>query len=341
MPSLDDLKSQLCAALDANPPIKMCFVRVLMERTLMPDWLNNRLIQILLRDVKDKIDIINGFVRTITNHDDQLLGELFQDKSGANDGFDAELGDILAEMNALRHVIGDGHSAIRKIPRAKNRTPDYSSTLDGVRYLFEVKNLRQPESVIDYLFIKLYSEKIQFPEVYEGQLLFEHSLKLDDLSPSTPNDRAQIDKLIFQIRSRMESGWHDFIYEWVRDGRNDGVRISIVCKRIDRGKFWFLAMPMSSAIQLDSQDRRDSLLTPLLRKTQDVVQTALKQLDSNGAPDADRAFILINWQKPPAFIFDHDGYLESAYRKNVQTMNSEIQITHPTISIRLLNWWDD
>ncbi len=306
---------------------------MLVNRVQRIDWLDNPLIQILLLNWNPNISMIEEGINTIKTHHSELLRQ-FKNSYTGTEKDDKQLDDLLAEMHAAQWLIKNGYQKIEKVPRGQSSTPDFQAEKDSESHVFEVKNFRKPDSLLDYLFIKLWSQHLLYPNIYTTQ--FNLDLPFDEATTDQidDTDQLQVLKFIAGIHEAIQSGKVQFNWSYQKVARGRTVSKTIDCKWGEGSKFSIMGSAKRFSFEEKNPSRSLGLLVPLIRKTWQKTEDAITQLLAYDTQDAHQKGILINWQKPPDFEWYDD--LRDIFKREVEHIDSTLKEINPRLFIRLL-----
>jgi hypothetical protein len=91
--------------------------------------------------------------------------------------FDLALDDFIAEMLAAQYLSALGHDGVRFLAEGELITTDLMSDHDGITYVTEAKNLREPNSLTYVAFARWHQNRTASPDIFNFTVEFA---KLDD-----------------------------------------------------------------------------------------------------------------------------------------------------------------
>ncbi len=153
------------------------FKPMLEARVNQRDWLENGLVLLLLRNSQANLDMIEDSLQKCKISAPETYTVLSNSIRGNDPGFDKKLSDLLAELRGVSWLIENGYSQIRKLPETSAKTPDFEAYKKTL-CLFEVKNFRTPDTLMDLIFDKLEVQALLFPELYKA--LFHLDIRFEE-----------------------------------------------------------------------------------------------------------------------------------------------------------------
>lgn len=302
-----ELKKKLFVELKKRPKINSFFRPMLIERTERLSWLENGLVLLLLRDAQSNLEMLECFLAKAESVSGELLQSMSQEYRGSSPDFDARLNDLLAELNALSWLVDNNYREIEKLP-----TP--TELLDIVVKSLEIQFLQNPDRYSTFFRINVSSK--------ESRRDF-----LDD------TDKLNVCRLMAEIDDRIKSGKQEVQLRYTKMVGDRKITKKLKCEWGDAGKFGYMAHSGDFGICF-SDPKRSLLLLPLIRKSWERTEYAVKQLIEYDKDDSYDKWILVNWQKPFDFIID--DALSQDYRNTFPNMDSILKYVNPKLHIRLL-----
>jgi hypothetical protein len=199
--------------------------------------------------------------------------------------FDLALDDFIAEMLAVHYLALLGHVGIRFPSEQYPIMTDIISVHEGITYVTEAKNLREPVSLGRTAFRRWHYNRAADPTAFNFRVeILEIDDPFEDLS--APQAKAicnLIDEL--PLRSRPSE-----FSTTLPENRNVLIRITDATPAlVQYGQGPFLVAPVV-------EDCQRSLIVKLL----EPIRKALTQLYSPSVPDDYRRLLFIRWKPPDA-----------------------------------------
>jgi hypothetical protein len=334
----DELKERLFAELEKRPEINTFFGPMIRARVSQPQWLENGLVLLLLRNVQEQLSIIGDFLGKVKAQQSGLFGQMMKQLKGTEPDFDARLNDLLAELNALSWIVDEKFIEIEKLKRGTSKTPDFRAKKEGTNNLFEVKNLQVPDELLTYVLNQLEIRQLLNPDLYNTNF-FKVNVSFEKVPGDFPNDtdKLHVHRFIDEIEDTIRSGKQSAMLCYSKSIGDRQVKKTLKCK-------WdfcehFAVMGHSSDYRMRLDDPLNLIkLLPLLRKTWEHVSRAVEQLLEYDKEDSFEKWILINWQKPPNFEFDDmlSGRSVRRFVRCINAMEDILSAINPKLHIHLL-----
>ena len=109
-----------------------------------------------------------------------------------NLSFDLLLDDFIAEMLAAQYLRRLGHEDIRFLSEGETITADLKSVYEGIHYVTEAKNLREPNSLTYVAFARWNRNRAARPEAFNFSVEFvELDEPFEDLTGAQVNSRTR------------------------------------------------------------------------------------------------------------------------------------------------------
>ncbi|KPL02001.1 MAG: hypothetical protein AMJ73_09395 [candidate division Zixibacteria bacterium SM1_73] len=167
MKTPESLKSELFEKLKQCPTIEAFFKESLQKRVGLDDtWIENPLVVYILDEEFKKESTLSGWIETLAGSPPDY--DHVRKKLAGNHSYDQKMHDVLAEVRAYCDIRISGFTEIKAIPENIQKAPDFSAVLNETRYLFEVKNMRSPTDVQDFLRDKITARRLENPKDYEN-----------------------------------------------------------------------------------------------------------------------------------------------------------------------------
>ncbi len=332
MPTLSELRTELFSELAKRPAIDGFFQSMLRKRVNRAGWLDNTLVQLVLRH--DKLEALEKLIEGTRQIGTSLLEEIAGGLKGSESHFDTQLVDVLAELNAALWLNREGYSGITKLKRSHGKTPDFRAVKEEKEQLFEVKNLRAPHDVLDILFTRLTRQSLLNPTYYNKIFTVSYTQNQQLIETVDDTDYLHVMKFGELLDDYLRSDNSRVKYSYSKRDGGRGVDSRIECSWRDSHRFdlhW-----TSSGYAYDpGESRSTQMLMPLIRKTWNHVCRAVEQLteyDKGGTRDV---WVLLNWQRPDGFVLDDT--IISQYRESVEGMDKILATVNPKLHLRILD----
>lgn len=308
MSSNDELKGKLLSNLKKYPLIDEFFRNMIEKRIQREGWLAQDLCQIVIKETQENIQTITNLLRDLKSSD-KTFQEMKQKLDGDDQKFDGKIRDLFAEIYAYSYLKSKGFSNIQLIPRdnkkTPDKTPDFKAEKAGRIYIAEAKNLRAPDSILNFIFNRLDELYIRAPEFY-GRYAYEIDATVE--APGEQNDQADksaVETWLNQLEVSLRQGVRLIDYTWSKNLSNGTLTKKIKCKVTLSPSYDISGNYVDQGgCYLDKQSIECALLPRLENKLRSIVDTAKKQLLDFDDPRVLK-LILLNWQKPPVVqIFD-------------------------------------
>lgn len=328
MATRTDLEQKVLAELHKHSRLEAFFKTMLQERMTVthPDWLENELVQVLLKNYTPSIDLLDGLLGNAEGQHESLLFDMSGDINGTAIGFDGALSDKLAEFNGISWLKQNGYSQITRIPpKPPDQTPDFEATARGKKHIAEVKNLRKVTDLQELTFRKLEAHRFLYPERF-------NKLTLDVRTTSNSGDISEIDhqnvtSLVEQVNDGRGETECKVSYKVQSRGRS--IKRSVTCKW-ETGHSSIIGHP--EGIWTNDRSRLKELRW-LLRKTWRKVGDAIDQLEEYDKSDS-KKLVLLNWQREPAYWFDTEA--AAVFEALVDDIDKQAKRIDPHLSVVLL-----
>lgn len=323
MPTLEDLKKRLFVKLDKNPLLREFFKDMLEERVKHEGWLENVLVQAVLRD---EAETVADMLESVKKHRPKLVNELAESLAYKKKDMDDKIIDGLAELNGLCYIIRQGYSDIKKIneqPKKKLKSPDFKAKKGEKFTLFEVKNQRATE-IYDSIVKKLSPFAFLEPQRYQFGLeltidphLIPHE-KLRDL------DKEIISKFVEGIDTALSNRLTSFELEYDKLVKGKAIHRSLRCK-IHYDKSSFVMSHGGSSIRMSK----------LFHKTCKCIREAIEQFNDFDRDNKHDKVILINWAPLPGCDFFNDAH-SRPYKRGLNRVGLLLKSKNENLRIELL-----
>lgn len=338
MNHLDQQKALFFKKLSKHPILDNFYSQMFINRCARPGWFVNEFVQLLIGDCEPNISLIEKRVNIIGQCDENLLKAIRGSLTGAEADFDKQLHDQLAELHAVQCLIKWLFSRIRKIPRSNckdRKTPDFSASKGDVLYLFEVKNLRLPVNLIELIDRILTDRFSQNPELYS--LSFYIDLMFEGSATVAPSeqDEVEIARFCDHLHTAILSGNRKVTWSSTALLGLTTAPKKIGCKW-SKSEYYNTCFHSRDFQMASGQyPAPHDLVLALKRKTERIIEAAYFQLVEYDHENAAVKVILLNWEKPAHFRFDHN--LESQYLPILNQFNLSLAEGNPPASVRLLD----
>ncbi len=310
----------------ANSQINWTFGNLLRARASRSDWLKCPLLQQLEIGAQINLHAWNELCRrtreSLGNEVDlQRKAESLLAPNSPQ--FDVNLDDFLAEMLAAIYLSILGHTNIT-FPTGNNITTDLISDHDGIRYVTEAKNLREPRSLAYVAFAQWNQSRAANPANFNFNAEF---LGIDDpFEDLTAEQDTAVRSLIENLPERHRPSTFETT---LPGGRRLLVRVTDgVGALIHHGPGPFLVDPV-----------REACKRAVVIKMLEPVRKALTQLYALGVPNDYRKLLFVRW-KPP----DEIGALGEADEVRTALKNqyeSFVRTTFPNFALAILHTYED
>ena len=331
MRKLSELQDELFSELAKRPNLDGFFRPMLENRVREYGWLENTLVQIVL--TRREVEALEKLIETAKQMGGSLLKDVAGGLKGSEPGFDAQLVDVLAELNAVLWLKKERYSDITKLQRGRGKTPDFSATKEEKEHLFEVKNLRTPHDVLDVLFTRLTSQSLLNPAYYNKIFTIRYTGNQQLVETVDTSDRLNVVRFGELLDDSLRSGKQKLTYSYRK--RDEGRRVDSKLECSWRESDTFNVHWTSSGYTISSEEPRSAqILVPLLRKTWNHVCHAIIQLTEYDREGARDKWVLLNWHKPGAFLLNPT--VASQYQESVTLMNEVVATIDPRLHVQLL-----
>jgi hypothetical protein len=200
-----------------------------------------------------------------------------------NSAFDVALEDFIAEMMAVLYLSHLGHADIRFLAQDDPITADLASTQNGMNYITEAKNLREPISLAYVAFRRWHHNRAADPERFNFTV---ELLRLDDpFEDLTPEQAVAVRSLIDSLPERNRPSEFQITLPEDRVLRLRIVQVG--AGMIHHGGGPFLVNEMA-----------DECSRAVFLKLLEPMRKALTQLYSSAVPNDYRRLLFVRW-KPP------------------------------------------
>lgn len=338
MKSLKDLKKEVFEKLSKYPRIEAFFKDSLQERMRINDcWTENALVLILLDDEFFKQSALHTLMDLISGDQDNF--NVLKGKLDPKDEYDKKIRDVLAELNAYYHLRKSAFEKIEALPEGNGRKhPDFFAELHRQGFLFEVKNMRAPIGVCNFLFDKFESRRLRYPDIYNlMKIHFKVSAnwrKIDLNLKKTQAVKEKIGEWLQETFASAESEAFtlptslpafEFSFE------NEKLSIESPLEKADR-----LSIVCGHTRGVNTSDPlyRKSLLDPFAGKVLRIVEYASQRLFEYDTDNRYGKCVLLNWQKGEEFElwFENEGH---AIVKSIDCLVKNIS---ENLFVKLLNF---
>lgn len=299
MPSRQHLERDLFVRLNEHPRLKSFFETMLLQRLKSghSDWLENDLVQVLLRNYKPSLDLLDGLISNAEKYGGTMLTDLVTDLHGEDPEFDGKLSDLLAEFNGISWLKANGYTRFKKLPTSTTPVPEFEAYKTDKEYV-EVKNLRKPINLTDLLFRAVDVQSLLEPERF-STLHLDIEVSSSNWSKITETDKRKASELVSMINTAPTRSVSQCQLSYSIGGAVRTSTVTMTCKwRPGHGT----AMSSAHAIWQDDPTRFKKLRS-ILAKTWVGVGKAIDQLESYDDGDHNK-WVLLNWQRPSEYIFD-------------------------------------
>jgi hypothetical protein len=309
----------------ANSQVNWTFGDLLRARATRADWLKCPLLQQL--ETGADLTAWNELCRRTR---DSLANEVdLQRKAESllapeSPQFDVNLDDFLAEMLGaiyLAEILG--HTNVT-FPTENNITTDLISECNGISYVTEAKNLREPRSLAYVAFAQWNQSRAANPADFAFTADF---LRIDDpFDDLTAEQDTGVRNLIIALPQRQRPSTFETT---LPGGRRLLVRVTNgVGALIHQGPGPFLVDPV-----------REACKRAVVIKMLDHLRKALTQLYAVRVPDNYRRLLFVRW-KPP----DQIGAIGEADEVRTALKNqyeSFVRATFPNFALAILHTYED
>ena len=333
--SNEELKQKALVALRRRPLTNRYLGRAAQRRLSCHKWLESNLIQALIEDNEPLLGRAEDLLKHIYLGEPDLLEELTASLTGGEKDFDAQFGDLWAELRAAKQLIYEGAENLSKIPRTNVLTPDFEYRYKDRPYLAEVKNLRSPTSLQELLDIKLRAIALLQPGIFEGvRLHFDlHAGEFGE-TWGYPDAKTECDAFVDKIYKAVIGGIRREVHVLHEVRRlSQRVHLSVKLQRSRSHSVIFTLGPQGYC--LSDSERAHVLVDPLERKISSVVNTAFSQLNTFRTSEEIEGRIMLNWQKPA--VFEWDESLQRRVRAIVQDLADRFAGYDSNISVCLIS----
>lgn len=333
MPTLEDLKERLFLKLDENPLLREFFKDMLEERVTRDDWLENRLVQIILRESTSRLELIEQRLNRIKKHDIPLFCQMSRTLKGNRGGFDDQLDDLLAELNGIVWIIDQNYTEIEKLSEGNEKTPDFRARTDREAVLFEVKNLQSPSQLYHMLFLKMEANELLDPNTFKFNFTFD--LKVNEV-PFESTDNEDIDNIslfVSKIEKAIENSLSNAEHVYKKQTPKREIVRHLSCKWKPSDRFTCMAHQDNFSMH-SGYPTYTGLLYPLVSKTWITINRATDQLFTFDKSDSCDKWVLLNWQSPEKFKFDDK--LRQKYHDSISKFNDLLELLNPKLHLHLL-----
>ena len=238
--------------------------------------------------------------------------------------FDLALDDLIAEMIAAMYLSELDHTNIRFLSEDSAITTDLMSVRDGITYVTEAKNLREPNSLAYVAFARWHHNRAAHPAAFNFSAEF---LEIDQ--PFEDLDSAQINavrKLVDALPQRQRPSTFLTTLPGNRKLRT----------RLSEGGGVMAQYGPGPFLVNEAVDRSQrALITKLLEPT----RKALTQLYSTKVPDDYRRLLVFRW-KPPDEI-QAIGEIENVRTPVMSKWQAFIREFFPRFALAIVHTCED
>ncbi|MGB2768627.1 MAG: hypothetical protein WBC88_02750 [Candidatus Zixiibacteriota bacterium] len=268
MKSLSELKDEVQKNLSKYAKIEAFFKDSLVERMKIDDgWIENPLILLLLDPAFFQESALHTLIESLSS--DKGNFKILKSKLNPKDQYDEKIRDVLAELNGYYHLKKAGFERIEALREETGRKkPDFAAKLRDRLYLFEVKNMRAPIEVCDFLLVKSEARRQRFPDVYEAiGISFEPSpdwleIELTDRDASL---EKQICRWLEEMFATLESG-KDQTSLCIEPFNSAGGALTIECT-LKQARHLVACCGLKSEGIVNDHDYQQSILLPLSERS--------------------------------------------------------------------------
>lgn len=330
MKTPEDLKTELFRKLKQSPAIEAFLGDSLRTRVGLDDtWIENPLVVYVLDEVFKQDPTLPTWIETLASC--RADYDILRKRLPFNGDYDGKILDFLAEVGAYCAIKDSGFTEVRAIQETDGKkTPDFSAKFQQGRYLFEVKNMRPPADVQDFLWDKTTARRLRFPEEY-------NRLQLN----------IQVSRAWEEIRFAKDVCLKSKLLAWLEDffaSIEGGEKLDVLSKRRfiagKESELWiecdleeghrFVSTGFSRAQLLDKDRKRE--LPPFLSAAVRVVNGAMEQLFEYDQNDEYQKYILLNRSIRKSFLL-----LESEARDIVKGLDNIVKRINDSVFVKWLH----
>jgi hypothetical protein len=285
--ALDDAMRSLDDA--SNQQINWAVGNLLRRRALRDDWRQSAILQHLETRAQNLNAWNELFRRTreALANDDELPRRAQAILKPDKASFDAALDDFIAEMLAAEYLSLLGHQNIRFPSEEDPITTDLISVREGLSYVIEAKNLREPISLSYVAFARWHENRASDPNAFDFTVEFlDLEDPFEDLSAA---QASAIRNLVDTLPNRP---------------RPSTFRVTLpgdrtVCIQIGEGRGVMLQYgPGPFLVNSVVEECQRSLVVKLMEPT----RKALSQLYSAAVPIDYRRLLFVRWKPPEELL---------------------------------------
>jgi len=201
--------------------------------------------------------------------------------------FDVALEDFIAEMLAAQYLFALGHENIRLLSDEEPITTDLMSVENGITYVTEAKNLREPLSLAYVAFSRWHRNHAADPGAFNFTVsLLEFENPFEDL---TPAQATAVRNLVDTLPRRPRPS--EFRVTLPED--------RVVRVRVDEGRAAMVQHgPGPFLVNEVVEDCQRAIVSKLLEPS----RKALTQLYAPAVPRAYRKLLFVRWKPPDAVL---------------------------------------
>lgn len=305
MKTLESLKTELFQKLKQCPTIEAFFKDSLQKRVELDDtWIENPLVMYILDEMFKKEKTLSGWIETLAGSPSDY--DHLQKKLTGNHSYDQKFHDVLAEVRAYCDIKMSGFTEVKAIPEGVQKAPDFSAMLNETRYLFEVKNMRFPTDVQDFLGDKIIARRLVVPEAYEGlQLNVRVSRAWEEISFAAANAAC--------LKSALLNWLQDFLLAIERGEKLDALskkrfvagqkdELWVECDLKEGLHLITIGFSRGQALHIDR--RRE--LPPFLAKAVSKINKGASQLFEYDNADQYQKYVLLSFPYEGSFVLMED-----------------------------------
>ncbi len=335
MKSFDENRIIVRERLKKHRAINSLFGQSLIKRMEFDNWLDNQLVQILIKETNANISMITEVIDKVKKINPNIIEEVKKELSGKDKQYDRRMNDFLSELRAVIWLDEREYCNIEKISRSKLKSPDFRCKRDSTLYLVEVKNLRAQSEFFEIVLNRAMALQFIYDDICnKGSVYLE--VEPDDLSELDVTDRDHynielfLKKLLSAIQSKQGNVHHSYYAYEVNTRTIRTIKANIS----ESDSYNCMASFRKYGINLSDSKRQLSILIPLFRKVLKVLENATHQFYSYDANNDYSKLPLINWEKSTEYLLDTDS--EKRFYSVIKGFNNNLDVVVDNLEIEIM-----
>jgi hypothetical protein len=337
MKSNKELKDETLKNLAKYPKVEKFFKDSLEERIdlgikLNENWLENPLILLLQDTLSLKQSKLHTLIESISSDKENF--NILRSKLNPKDQYDTKIKDVLAELHAYYRIKKDSFTNIKALPEdSSRRKPDFSAQYNDQLYLFEVKNMRAPIEVCDFLLVKAQARANRFPGTYQVIGIYftasQRWLEVEFNRQETEALKKEVEDWLEQTFTTIEHS------EAPASGciepfnlKSQGLTIECNLKK---GENIGALCSLKRGVLVSDPDYQQRVLLPFSEKVRRIASDASGQLLEYDEDNVHKKHVLLNWQKS----FKLEGLVWTGFENNVHEIIKSIDLEVKNLSVDL------